>query len=53
MDKIICQNPKCKSEKVVKFGKVPTVNNGVKQRYRCQVCAKTFYGEVIKDKENI
>jgi transposase-like protein len=47
----MCKNPNCKSnlgllpKKVVKFGHVPTVSEGEKQRYRCQVCAKTFYSE--------
>jgi transposase-like protein len=45
----MCKNPECRSNlgiiprKVVKFGHVPTVSEGEKQRYRCQVCAKTFY----------
>lgn len=53
MEKSVCPNPKCKAiGTIVKFGKVPTVNSGFKQRYRCQTCAKTFYGEEeLKKKE--
>ncbi|MCK5609031.1 IS1 family transposase [Candidatus Pacearchaeota archaeon] len=34
--------PECKSEKLVKLGKIPT-RNGKKQRLRCQDCGKTMY----------
>lgn len=41
-EKPICE--KCKSnERVVKFGKIPTVKRGFKQRYRCQLCGNTMY----------
>ncbi len=33
---------RCKSIKIQKFGKVPTVK-GKKQRYRCGDCGHTFY----------
>lgn len=49
MEKVTCKF--CKSENVVKFGKVPTVNAGKKQRFRCQECAKTFYGEIQKEEK--
>ena len=59
MEEIICENPKCLSNlgkeprKVVKFGTVPTVHSGKKQRYRCQVCAETFYGEEVINKKEV
>ena len=37
---------KCNSNNIVKFGKIPTVKNGKRQRYRCQECGHTFYGEI-------
>lgn len=43
--KVTCK--KCKSDNVAKFGSIPTVNAGRKQRYRCQDCGKTFYSEGI------
>jgi transposase-like protein len=52
MDKfeVISSNcKKCGSANVVKFGKVPTVNDGKKQRLRCQDCGKTFYFEIEKE----
>lgn len=33
----------CKSKSIVKFGKVLTILEGQKQRFRCQDCARTFY----------
>jgi len=35
--------PNCQSKNIVKFGKVPTVVEGQKQRMRCQICGSTFY----------
>jgi hypothetical protein len=49
MDKseILCSVCKfCGSVNVVKFGNVPTVNAGKKQRLCCQDCGKTFYNGV-------
>ena len=35
---------KCKTNKrVVKFGSIPSVKQGKKQRYRCQECGTTMY----------
>lgn len=34
--------PKCKSEKIVKFGVYPSVKLGERQRYRCHK-GHTFY----------
>lgn len=44
--KLVTEN-KCKycGEKMVKFGTVPTVKGGTKQRLRCQKCGKTAYEE--------
>lgn len=38
----------CPSTHLVKFGLIPTVGQGKRQRYRCQDCAKTQY---IEDKK--
>jgi transposase-like protein len=35
----------CNSEKIVKIGSVRTIKKGLRQRYKCQDCAKTFYYE--------
>jgi len=35
--------PKCGSDKIVKFGEIPTVKSGRKKRFRCQECGRTFY----------
>ena len=43
-EELICK--KCKSVNVVKFGNIPTVNAGKKQRLRCQDCGRTFYREI-------
>lgn len=48
--KVTCK--KCKSDNVAKFGSIPTVNAGKKQRYRCQDCGKTFYKD-SKDSDDV
>jgi len=35
--------PVCDSERVWKVGTVPTQKQGQRQRYKCALCAKTFY----------
>jgi predicted Zn finger-like uncharacterized protein len=36
--------PSCGSTHVVRFGSIPT-RHGIKRRYRCQECGRTFYAE--------
>lgn len=44
----VCE--KCKTnDRVVKFGKIPSVGQGKKQRYRCQECGTTMYDGDNKD----
>jgi transposase-like protein len=46
LEKVLPECPECKTNtKVVKFGTIPTRYAGVKQRFRCQKCASTFYKE--------
>ncbi len=39
--------PMCGSGKVVKCGFRVTKEHGKRQRYMCQECASTFYGEDV------
>lgn len=39
--------PMCESGKVVKHGFKITKGHGKRQRYMCQDCASTFYGEEV------
>jgi transposase-like protein len=41
--------PKCNSIKIVKIGCVRTIRKGLRQRYKCQDCAKTFYYDNKED----
>lgn len=39
------QCPYCSSQRIWKSGKIPIVNKGKRQRYKCAECGKTFYGD--------
>ena len=39
--------PICESEKIVKHGFKITRGYGKRQRFQCQECASTFYGEDV------
>ena len=48
--KMIC--PYCQESRIAKVGKIPTVKEGMKQRYQCRECGRTFYERSqYKDKE--
>ena len=40
---------RCGSSRVHKYGVVPTVKHGKKQRYRCYECGHTFYCEAAQN----
>lgn len=48
--KIIC--PKCKSKKVIKWGKRKTENRGKIQRYYCKSCSETFINDAFSKMRN-
>lgn len=35
--------PYCKESKIQKVGKYSTVEHGLRQRYKCYFCGRTFY----------
>ena len=38
--------PACGSERVWRVGTVPTQKQGQRQRFKCAICAKTFYSDI-------
>jgi transposase-like protein len=46
----VCPYEDCKSTHIVSHGKVNTVKKGLRKRYKCQTCAKTFYFEENESK---